>query len=196
MKGHDYYDKLRPTAWPPNTEVGARQKTSRRKGYLPGSRAIASKFLSGKDLLFDLPGDLGQTPHGVNAYNAARQFQLLQQQGQRRLLIGMLLDMALSQHQVGLRGPGTDHLDRCLARPTIMGTASGLAINGDLLGGQDRVDRLHPREKTGLKLVWVQRDLYSAFLAAYLDPPDYLPSSARYHRYWEGADLRLRAALE
>ena len=42
----------------------------------------------------------------------------------------------------------------------------------------------------------VQRDLYSAFLAAYLDPPNYLPSSARYHVYWEGAELRLRAALE
>ena len=42
----------------------------------------------------------------------------------------------------------------------------------------------------------VQRDLYSAFLAAYLDPPDYLPSSAQYQWYWEGADLRLRAALE
>jgi transposase len=42
----------------------------------------------------------------------------------------------------------------------------------------------------------IQRDLYSAFLAAYLDPPDYHPSSARYHRYWEGAELRLRAALE
>jgi len=42
----------------------------------------------------------------------------------------------------------------------------------------------------------VQRDLYSAFLAAHLDPPDYLPSSARYPAYWEGAELRLRAALE
>jgi transposase len=42
----------------------------------------------------------------------------------------------------------------------------------------------------------VQRDLYSAFLAAYLEPPDFLPSSARYHVYWEGADLRLQAALE
>jgi hypothetical protein len=42
----------------------------------------------------------------------------------------------------------------------------------------------------------IQRDLYSAFLAAYLDPPDFLPSSAQYHVYWEGAELRLRAALE
>jgi hypothetical protein len=44
----------------------------------------------------------------------------------------------------------------------------------------------------------IQRDLYSAFLAAYLDPPDFLPSCAR-QRYavgWEGAEPRLRAAYE
>jgi hypothetical protein len=40
----------------------------------------------------------------------------------------------------------------------------------------------------------VQRDLYSAFLAAHLDPPDTIPSIA--HEEWEGADLRLRAAVE
>src|SRR5437588_722517 len=40
----------------------------------------------------------------------------------------------------------------------------------------------------------VQRDLYSAFLAAHLDPPDTIPSIA--HDEWEGADLRLRAAVE
>jgi hypothetical protein len=42
----------------------------------------------------------------------------------------------------------------------------------------------------------VQRDLYSAFLAAYLDPSDTNPSSAQYVVYWESAELRLRAALE
>jgi len=47
-------------------------------------------------------------------------------------------------------------LDRGLAHATIMGTASGLPIDGDLLRGQDRGDRLHPREKTRLKLLWVQ----------------------------------------
>ena len=108
-------------------------------------------------LLFDLPGDLGQATHGIDAHDAACQVQLLQQHGQRCLLIGMLLDMALSQHQVRLRGPRAHHLDRGLAHPMIMGTAGGLAINGDLLGWQDRVDRLDPREKTRLKLFWVQR---------------------------------------
>ncbi|GHO65198.1 hypothetical protein KSC_040900 [Ktedonobacter sp. SOSP1-52] len=42
----------------------------------------------------------------------------------------------------------------------------------------------------------VQRDLYSAFLAAYLDPAHPLPSCARYQPYWEGAEARLRAAHE
>ncbi len=42
----------------------------------------------------------------------------------------------------------------------------------------------------------IQRDLYSAFLTAYLDSPDDRPSSAQYTLYWESAELRLRAALE
>src|SRR5260370_32217036 len=42
----------------------------------------------------------------------------------------------------------------------------------------------------------VQRDLYSAFLAAYLDPPDYLPPSAQNHTYGDAARLGVQAALE
>jgi hypothetical protein len=42
----------------------------------------------------------------------------------------------------------------------------------------------------------VQRDLYSAFLAAYLDPRQPDPSHARYQSYWESAEARLRAAWE
>jgi hypothetical protein len=42
----------------------------------------------------------------------------------------------------------------------------------------------------------VQRDLYSAFLAAYLDPADPIPSCARYVVHWEGAEARLLAAHE
>jgi hypothetical protein len=40
----------------------------------------------------------------------------------------------------------------------------------------------------------VQRDLYSAWLAAYLDPPNTIPFIA--HNEWEGAEARLRAAME
>jgi hypothetical protein len=42
----------------------------------------------------------------------------------------------------------------------------------------------------------VQRDLYSAFLAAYLDRADPTPSCAQYVVPWEGAEARLRAAHE
>jgi len=42
----------------------------------------------------------------------------------------------------------------------------------------------------------VQRDLYSAFLAAYLDPAELSPSCAQYVIPWEGAEARLRAAHE
>ena len=40
----------------------------------------------------------------------------------------------------------------------------------------------------------MQRDLYSAWLAAHLEYPNTIPSIA--HSEWEGADLRLRAAIE
>ncbi len=42
----------------------------------------------------------------------------------------------------------------------------------------------------------VQRDLYSAFLAAYLVTANDIPSCARYGVPWEGAEARLRAAHE
>jgi len=42
----------------------------------------------------------------------------------------------------------------------------------------------------------VQRDLYSAFLAAFLDPIESIPSCARYVIPWEGAEARLLAAHE
>jgi hypothetical protein len=41
-----------------------------------------------------------------------------------------------------------------------------------------------------------QRDLYSAFLAAYLDPDHLTASCAQYARHWEGAEARLQAAYE
>ena len=46
--------------------------------------------------------------------------------------------------------------------------------------------------------VSAQRDLYSAFLAAYLEPPEFLPSYAqpRYAAGWEGREPGLRAAYE
>ena len=44
------------------------------------------------------------------------------------------------------------------------------------------------------RLVPVQRDLYSAFLLAYLEPEQTQPSIT--HHVWEGAEPRLRAVME
>ncbi|HEX6479684.1 MAG TPA: transposase [Ktedonobacteraceae bacterium] len=104
---------------------------------------------------------------------------------------------------VGLCAPGMliDHLRRTVA-----------STGGTLLEVSTRSTKLsqycHGCGKTVKKPLWqrwhqcacgigpVQRDLYSAFLAAYLDPADPLPSCARYVIPWEGAEARLRAAHE
>ncbi len=104
---------------------------------------------------------------------------------------------------VGMRAPGMliDHLRRTVAKTG--GTLHEFPTRTTKLSQYCHGCRTHAKKPLSER--WhqcacgvgpIQRDLYSAFLAAYLDPPDFLPSSARYHVYWEGADLRLRAALE
>ena len=105
---------------------------------------------------------------------------------------------------VGLRAPGMciDLLKRTVAR-----------TGGTLLEVPTRSTKLSQfchgcgeYTKKPLRQRWhecpcgvsAQRDLYSAFLAAYLDPPDFLPSHAhqRYAACWEGREPGLRAAYE
>ncbi len=104
---------------------------------------------------------------------------------------------------VGLRAPGMliDHLRRTVA-----------STGGTLIEVPTRATKLSQfchgcgvQVKKPLAQRWhqcacgigpIQRDLYSAFLAAYLEAPDALPSCARYLVPWEGAEARLRAAQE
>jgi hypothetical protein len=98
---------------------------------------------------------------------------------------------------VGLRAPGMliDHLRRTVA-----------STGGTLIEVPTRTTRLSQychgcgeQVKKPLSQRWhaclcgvgpVQRDLYSAFLAAFLRAPDYHPSCAQYQGYWEGAEAR------
>jgi hypothetical protein len=104
----------------------------------------------------------------------------------------------------GLRAPGMliDHLRRTVA--STGGTLHEVPTRSTKLS-----QYCHGCGKTAKKLLWqrwhqcacvigpVQRDLYSAFLAAYLDPAvDSIPSCAQYVVPWEGAEARLRAAHE
>jgi hypothetical protein len=104
---------------------------------------------------------------------------------------------------VGLRAPG---MFIEMLRRTVASTG------GTLLEVSTRTTRLSQYchgcgqcEKKPLSQRWhqcacgigpVQRDLYSAFLAAYLDPAEPTPSCAQYVIGWEGAEARLRAAHE
>lgn len=104
---------------------------------------------------------------------------------------------------VGLRAPGMliDHLRRTVAKTG--GTLTEFPTRATKLSQYCHGCKTYVKKPLSQR--WhhcacgvgpIQRDLYSAFLAAYLDRPDYLPSSAQYNLYWESAELRLRAALE
>jgi hypothetical protein len=104
---------------------------------------------------------------------------------------------------VGLRAPGmfVDQLRRTVAStggtlvevPTRSSTLSQFCHGCGWQVKKPFSQRLH---QCPCGVGPIQRDLYSAFLAAYLDPADPIPSCARYTQYWEGAEARLRVAHE
>ena len=102
---------------------------------------------------------------------------------------------------VGLRSPGMliDHLRRTVA--STGGTLHEFPTRTTKLSQYCHGCRRYVKKPLSQR--WhecacgigpVQRDLYSAFLAAYLETQNIIPSIA--HDEWEGADLRLRAAME
>ncbi len=105
---------------------------------------------------------------------------------------------------VGLRAPGMliDHLRRTVAStggtlhevPTRSTKLSQYCHGCGMFVPKPLSQRWH---QCPCGIGPVQRDLYSAFLAAYLDPAaDPIPSCAQYVVPWEGAEARLRAAHE
>ena len=102
---------------------------------------------------------------------------------------------------VGLRAPGMliAHLKRTVA--STGGTLHEVATCSTKLS--QYCHSCGKYEKKPLSQRWhhcscgvgpVQRDLYSAFLLAFINPPDPIPSIA--HDEWEGAEPRLQAAIE
>ena len=102
---------------------------------------------------------------------------------------------------VGMRAPGMliDHLRRTVA--STGGTLHEFPTRTTKLSQYCHGCRTYAKKPLSQR--WhqcdcgigpIQRDLYSALLAAHLDPKNLIPSIA--HDEWEGADLRLQAAME
>ena len=102
---------------------------------------------------------------------------------------------------VGLRAPGmlVEHLRRTVAKtggilievPTSKTKLSPYCHNCQTYAKKPLAQRWH---QCACGMGPVQRDLYSACLLAYLEPAETIPSIAQ--EDWEGAELRLRAAME
>ncbi len=76
-------------------------------------------------------GGLVLAVHGIGGDDAALQRQQGEQLGQRRDLVGPVVDPQLTEHQARLAGPGADQMQR---RPTLLavkGAARGLAGDRD-----------------------------------------------------------------
>jgi hypothetical protein len=102
---------------------------------------------------------------------------------------------------IGLRAPGmfVEHLKRIVAKTG--GTLSEVGTRQTKLSQYCHGCKTYVKKPLSQR--WhqcpcgigpVQRDLYSAFLLAYLDPAETTPSIAL--KDWEGAEPRLRAAME
>jgi hypothetical protein len=100
-----------------------------------------------------------------------------------------------------------DHIDAMMAQ--VLATRAYQAVNRMCLGkakqvrfksqgrGLDSVENKKPLSQRWHQCACgigpIQRDLYSAFLAAHLDPANPIPSIA--HDQWERAELRVQAAV-
>lgn len=84
---------------------------------------------------------------------------LLQQVGQGRDLVLVVRHLALPQGDSRLGRPGRDRVQRRYAVPPVVGAAGGLAVDGNLGGGQQRIrdQGVHPVLVTGGELLGIEQ---------------------------------------
>ena len=82
----------------------------------------------------DVACDLLLAAHGVDRDQRVGQVDLLQEQGDRRDLVGLLLGGDLAQGDPFLAGPGADDVQRAEAVRRVVGPPAGLAVDGDRAG--------------------------------------------------------------
>src|SRR5262249_40337726 len=102
----------------------------------------------------DLLGDRFLAAEGVDGYQRSAQVQQLQKLGNGRDFVGLAVYRDLCQDQVGLRGPGTDQVQRPQRRTGR--AAQRLAVDGDLAYADQTSDLAQPCQAAALEDAWVQ----------------------------------------
>ena len=104
-------------------------------------------------LVCDLGRDVFLAAHGVDGDDASLDVERAQQLGDRRDLVGLVVDFDLSQHQAVVRRPCADDIGD--GRAFVQRAAQRFAIDGDHIAGERRADALNPFYETVQKRIGV-----------------------------------------
>ena len=112
----------------------------RRMGVLKGQDVVSSLRDHGLGHLF-------LTPHGVDRDHGAFQLHQLQQQGNRRDCVGLVIDFQLTSHQPLSVGPRAHHGDGACGGGLSKGAPQRFAIDRDAITVERRTQGLGPPHK-------------------------------------------------
>jgi hypothetical protein len=107
--------------------------------------------------LQDPAGDGRLAAHGVQRHDAVPQGEPVQQLGNGRDLVGLVIRAALSQHEALLAGPGAHHVQRRPVPAAVERVPERLAVDGDHLALEAADQRADPGGEPGLEGVGVDQ---------------------------------------
>src|SRR5262249_36893055 len=103
----------------------------------------------------DLLGDLFLATHGVNGHQSAVEVQQLQQLGNGRDFVGLLVQRDLPQGQLGLAGPSADDMQR--PQPGTGRATQGLTVDGNVTDANQLGGGMQPGHAAALEGAAVER---------------------------------------
>src|SRR3954463_3574400 len=77
----------------------------------------------------DPRGDVLLASHGVERHDGALEMQGVEQLGDGGNLVRLAVDLALTEHQSSITGPGTNQMQRAVIVAAAAGAPDGLAVN-------------------------------------------------------------------
>src|SRR3954465_11677003 len=77
----------------------------------------------------DPRGDVLLTAHGIERHDGALEMQGVEQFGDGGDLVRLAVDLALTEHQSLITGPGADQMQRAMIMAAITGAPDGLSVD-------------------------------------------------------------------